>query len=35
MNKNVKIIDIGTGSGCIGITLKRELKNAKVTLVDI
>ena len=35
MNKNVKIIDIGTGSGCIGITLKRELKNVKVTLVDI
>ena len=35
MNKNVKIIDIGTGSGCIGITLKRELKDVDVTLVDI
>lgn len=35
MNHNVKVIDIGTGSGCIGITLKREIKNADVTLVDI
>lgn len=33
--KNISIIDLGTGSGCIGITLKKELPNSKVTLVDI
>lgn len=32
---NLKIIDLGTGTGCIGITLKKKLPNAEVTLVDI
>ena len=34
-DKPVKIIDLGTGSGCIGITLKKKLPNSLVTLVDI
>jgi len=29
------IIDLGTGSGCIGITLKKKLPKTNVTLVDI
>ena len=32
---DLSIIDLGTGSGCIGITLKKKLPKADVTLVDI
>ncbi len=31
----MKILDIGTGSGCIGISLARYIKGAEVTLADI
>ena len=31
----VNILDIGTGSGCIPITLKKSIVNAKVTAIDI
>ena len=34
-NTPISILDIGTGTGCIGITLKKELKTAKVTISDI
>ncbi|WP_342463057.1 peptide chain release factor N(5)-glutamine methyltransferase [Ureibacillus sp. FSL K6-8385] len=34
-NKEVKIADIGTGSGIIAITMKLEWPNAKVTATDI
>lgn len=32
---NINIIDLGTGSGNIGITIKKKLNNSKVTCVDI
>lgn len=35
LNPNIDILDIGTGSGCIPITLKKLLPNSNLTGVDI
>ncbi|MCB7479657.1 peptide chain release factor N(5)-glutamine methyltransferase [Christiangramia sediminis] len=35
LDKKLKILDIGTGTGCIPISLKKELKNSEVFSVDI
>lgn len=32
---NIDVLDLATGSGCIGITLKKEIKSANVTISDI
>ena len=34
-NKEISIIDLGTGSGAIGLTLKKEIPNAEIDLLDI
>lgn len=34
-NQKLKLVDIGTGSGCLGITAKLELPDLEVTLIDI
>ncbi|SEB43593.1 release factor glutamine methyltransferase [Tenacibaculum sp. MAR_2009_124] len=34
-DKEIKILDIGTGSGCIPISLKVHLPNAKVSTIDV
>ena len=33
-DKNVKVLDIGTGSGCVGISIAKLCPNADVTLLD-
>ena len=35
MQKPVSVLDLGTGSGCIGLTLKKEVEDITVTLADI
>ena len=34
-NTNLNVIDLGTGSGCIPITLKKKLPNINMDAVDI
>ncbi len=34
-DRNFKILDIGTGCGCLAISLAKELKNSNITAIDI
>ena len=34
-NKQLDILDIGTGSGCLSVCLAKEYKNSKITAIDI
>lgn len=34
-NYPIKVIDLGCGTGCIGLTLKKKLDNVSVTLLDV
>ncbi len=34
-NKKYKILDIGTGSGCLAISLAKELINSKIVAIDV